>query len=481
MADNELMFKSALEQARLVRDGDVTAREMVEASLGAIERMNEELNAFVTLCDERALDEADDVQQGDERPLAGVPIAIKDLTALTGGVRTTAGMKALEDWVPRRDSVLVSRLRSAGAIVVGKTNVPELGILPVTEPEANGVTRNPWDTSRTPGGSSGGTAAAVSSGMVALGHGNDGGGSIRIPAACCGLVGLKPSRGRVTLAPDSADAAAGFDIDGCLSRTVADTAEVLDIISGNEPGDTFLAPPPSAPFDEAPRREPGSLRIAFTTESPNGVPVDEECVTAVREAAELLESLGHRVDERVPEWADEGYVDNFIRVWIPHLTGSLNNYARLAERTIERSDLEPLTRQMAELADDMKAMDYLGALDYLRRLARRVEGFWREVDVLVTPTLAGPPIPIGALQPDEGEPPIQMLLNSGGWVPFTPAFNVTGQPAVSLPLHQSAEGLPIGVQFVGPPAGEEMLLSLSAQLERAKPWADRRPAMAAAS
>jgi amidase len=284
----------------------------------------------------------------------------------------------------------------------------------------------------------------------------------------------------VSLAPDSADAAAGFDIDGCLSRTVADTAEVLDIISGNEPGDTFLAPPPSAPFDEAPRREPGSLRIAFTTESPNGVPVDEECIAAVREAAELLESLGHRVDEGVPEWADEGYVDNFIRVWIPHLTGSLNNYARLAERTIERSDLEPLTRQMAELADGTKAMDYLGALDYLRRLARRVESFWREIDVLVTPTLAGPPIPIGALQPDEGEPPIQMLLSSGGWVPFTPAFNVTGQPAISLPLHQSAEGLPIGVQFVGPPAGEEMLLSLSGQLERARPWADRRPAMAAA-
>src|SRR5204863_680106 len=268
VAGNDLMSKSALEQARLVRDGDVTARELVEASLSVIERLNGELNAFVTLCDERALDEANDIQQGDDRPLAGVPIAIKDLTQLTGGIRTTAGMRALEDWVPRRDSLIVSKLRSAGAIVVGKTNTPELGILPVTEPELHGPTRNPWDTSRTPGGSSGGTAAAVASGMVALGHANDGGGSIRIPAAACGLVGLKPSRGRVSLAPDSADAAAGLDIDGCLSRTVADTAEVLDIISGNEPGDTFLAPPPSAPFDEAPRRDPGSLRIAFTTEAP---------------------------------------------------------------------------------------------------------------------------------------------------------------------------------------------------------------------
>src|SRR5205085_6750186 len=200
MAGNELMLRSALEQARLVRDGDVTARELVEASLAAIERLNGELNAFVTVCDERALDEADEVHSGDERPLAGVPIAIKDLTALTGGIRTTAGMRALEDWVPRRDSVLVARLRSAGAIVIGKTNTPELGILPVTEPEVHGPTRNPWDTSRTPGGSSGGTGAAVASGMVPLGHGNDGGGSIRIPSACCGLVGLQQSRGRGTLA-----------------------------------------------------------------------------------------------------------------------------------------------------------------------------------------------------------------------------------------------------------------------------------------
>ncbi|MFL5911339.1 MAG: amidase [Gaiellaceae bacterium] len=480
MAGNELMQRSALEQARLIRDGDITARELVEASLSAIERLNGELNAFVTLCDERALDQADDIQQGDERPMAGVPIAIKDLTALTGGIRTTAGMRALEDWVPRRDSVLVARLRSAGAIVVGKTNCPELGILPVTEPELHGPARNPWDTSRTPGGSSGGSAAAVASGMVALGHGNDGGGSIRIPAACCGLVGLKPTRGRISLAPDSADAAAGFDIDGCLSRTVADTAEFLDIVSGNEPGDTFLAASPSAPFDEAPRREPGSLRVGFTTEAPNGVPVDEEWVKAVRDAAALLESLGHRVEEATPAWSDEGYVDNFIRVWIPHLTASLENYARLSERTIERSQLEPLTRQMTEMSDGMKALDYLGALDWLRRFARRVAGLWREHDVLITPALAGPPIPIGALEPDDGEPPIQMLLNSAGWVPFTPAFNVTGQPAISLPLAQSGAGLPIGVQFVGPAGREELLLSLAAQIERARPWAERRPALATA-
>jgi amidase len=474
------MWKPALEQARMVRDGDVSARELVEAALAAIDRLNGDLNAFVTLTDERALDEADDVQAGDERPLAGVPIAIKDLTVLTGGVRTTAGMRALQDWVPRRDSMIVSRLRSAGAIVVGKTNTPELGILPVTEPEANGPTRNPWDTSRTPGGSSGGTAAAVASGMVALGHANDGGGSIRIPAACCGLVGLKPSRGRVSLAPQRADSAAGLDIDGCLSRTVADTAEVLDIISGNEPGDTYLAPPPSAPFDEAPRRDPGRLRIAFTVDSPNGAPVDAEIVQAVRDTAQLLESLGHRVEEAAPEVDSEGYVENFIRVWIPHLVSTMATYGRLAERTIDRSELEPLTRQMAELSDSVKATDFLASLDYLRRMGREVESFWRERDVLLTPTLNKTALPLGALLPQDGEAPISMLMKSADWVPFCPVYNVTGQPAISLPLAQSSEGLPVGLQFAGRAGAEETLLSLAGQLEQARPWTDRRPALAAA-
>src|ERR671936_137467 len=286
---DDLMFKPATEQAALVRSGEASARELVQASLAAIDRVNNDLNAVVTRCDERALAEADAVQAGDDRPLAGVPLLVKDLGALTEGVRTTMGMRAMEDWVPDRDSATVRRLRAGGAIVVGKTNLPEMGILPVSEPLRFGPARNPWDTARTPGGSSGGSAAGVAAGMLAIAHGNDGGGSIRIPASCCGLVGLKPTRGRVSIAPVSADAAAGFDIDGCLTRTVADTAEVLDIISGNEPGDTYLAPPPSAPFDEAPRRDPGSLRIAFTTEAPNGVAVDDECVKAVHDAAALLE------------------------------------------------------------------------------------------------------------------------------------------------------------------------------------------------
>src|SRR3954466_13234313 len=293
----EYLTRPATEQAELIRAGEVSSRELVEESLRAIEALNDELNAFVTLAADRALAEADAVQQGDDRPLAGVPIAIKDLIAWTEGIRTTNGMNAMGDWVPPQDSATVRKLRAAGAIVVGKTNTPEMGIPPVTEPERFGPCRNPYDPSHTPGGSSGGSGAAVASGMVSLAHGNDGGGSIRIPASCCGLVGLKPTRGRVSWAPDRTGGAIGLPTDGVLSRTVLDTAVALDLIHGYEPGDSFLVPPPSAPFAEAATRDPGKLPLRFTVEAPNGAPVDPDCQQAVRDAVELLGSLGHEIVE----------------------------------------------------------------------------------------------------------------------------------------------------------------------------------------
>jgi len=476
MAD-DVMFKSAIEQAELVRSGELPARELVEASLAAIDRLNDELNAVVTRCDERALAEADAVQAGDERPLAGVPLLVKDLAALTEGVRTTMGMRALEDWIPDEDSATVRRLRAAGAIVVGKTNLPEMGILPVSEPLRFGPARNPWDTSRTPGGSSGGSAAGVAAGMVAIAHGNDGGGSIRIPASCCGLVGLKPSRGRVSWAPHLAELAAGFATDGVLTRTVRDSALGLDLLAGYEPGDPYWAPDPSAPFVDAVGREPGKLRVAFVVDSPNGVPVDPDCVAATRQAAELLSSLGHEVNEVEIE-ADEAYVTNFVTVWIAGTANEVETWGRLAGRELDIDQLEPLARQMHEMSLQMSATDYLRALDWLHDYSRGLVRMWEGIDVLLTPTLAKPPIEIGALEPKEDEPPVQMLMNAGDWVPFTPVWNVTGQPAISLPLHQTEAGLPVGVQLVGPPAGEELLLSLSAQIEAAAPWEGRRPAMA---
>jgi amidase len=471
----DYLTRPATEQAAAIRGGEISSRELVEESLRAIVTLNDELNAFVTTASEKALAEADAIQPGDDRPLAGVPIAVKDLIALTEGIRTTHGMEAMGDWVPDHDSATVRKLRAAGAIVVGKTNTPELGILPVTEPDRFGPSRNPWDTSRTPGGSSGGSAAAVAAGMVSLAHGNDGGGSLRIPASCCGLVGLKPSRGRVSWAPDWTEGAIGLPSDGCLSRTVLDTATTLDLIAGYEPGDSFLVPEPSAPFADAARgADPGKLRMGFTLEAPNGAPVDPECQQAVKDAVELLQELGHEVGEAdLP--TDEGYVENFVKVWVGGTGDELHTFESWLGAPLDRSKIEPLTAQMEEVANAQSATELLVAMHYLRTMSRRILAFWTDHDVLITPTLAKPPIEIGALRPAEGEPPIQMLINSAAWVPFTPVFNVTGQPAVSLPLHQSSGGLPVGVQFVGPPAGEEMLIALAAQLEQARPWADRRP------
>jgi amidase len=384
------------------------------------------------------------------------------------------------DFTPDFDTATIRRLNDSGAISVGKTMTPELGILPVTEPDAFGPTRNPWDTSRTPGGSSGGSAAAVSSGMVAIGYGGDGGGSIRIPASCCGLFGLKASRGRISAAPIAGDSLSGYATEGTVNRTVADAAAALDVMAGYEAGDPYWAPPPSSTFAEAAQRDPEKLRIVFATDSPNGVPVHEHCVTAVRDAAELLESLGHEVEEMPGGWDADGYVENFIKVWVAQCAVQVEELGILTGAPIDKSKLEPLTQAMLEAAGTVTTTDYLLAFNWLQGFSRRLVSRWNGFDILLTPTLAQPPLPIGALRPADGEPAIQMLLNAAGFVPFTPAFNVTGQPAVSLPLSQSPDGLPIGIQLVGPPAGEELLLSLSSQLEAERPWADRRPELASA-
>jgi amidase len=264
-----------------------------------------------------------------------------------------------------------------------------------------------------------------------------------------------------------------------VSRTVRDTAVALDLIAGYEPGDSFLVPPPSTTFEGAAERDPGKLRVGFTLAAPNGAPVDPECQQATREAAELLQELGHEVEEASFP-TDEGYVENFIKVWVGEVGEELHTCEMWLGEPLDRSKLEPMTAQMAEIADAQSGTDLLIAMDALRRASRELLAYWTDHDVLVTPTLAKPPIEIGALRPAEGEPPIQVLVNAGGWVPFTPIFNISGQPAISLPLHQTKDGLPVGVQFAGPPAGEEILLSLAAQLEQARPWAERRPPVFAA-
>jgi amidase len=451
--DDELAFRPALELAELIRRREVSSEELVRLYRERIERLDPELNAYVTL--------ADDEPAPREGHFAGVPISIKDLHE-TAGLRTTFSCRAFADHVPQFDAAAVRRLRDAGFVVLGKTNTPEFGTIGVTESELNGACRNPWNTSRTPGGSSGGAAAALAAGLCPAAHGSDGGGSIRNPSSCCGLVGLKPARGRVSPAPYGAGLL-GLGTSGALTRTVRDAAALLDVLAGYESGDAWWPPPPpERPFADEPGTPPGRLRIAVTAEPPVDVPVDRACADAARGAGELLAELGHDVVERTPPWRSESLLRNFVTVW----------QAGVAVWRVDPELVEPLNRALMEDADATTSTDLAVAVIELQAHARGVVRFWEEVDVVVTPTLALPPVPVGWAAA-ESDPRAQFGRNIY-FTPFTPLVNVTGQPAVSLPLSES-EGLPIGVQLIGPPAGEALLLRLAAQLEEAQPWAERRP------
>jgi amidase len=469
--DNELLFQTATELARLVHGGELGARELTETALDRIEALNSDLNAFVHIDAEGALATADAVAAGDERPFAGVPIAVKD-TAPVAGMPYTLGSDAFGDFVPAHDAFVVRRLREAGFVIVGKTNLPEFGILPVTEPRRFGPTRNPWDTERTPGGSSGGAAAAVAAGMVPLAHGSDGGGSIRIPAACCGLVGLKPSRGRISRGPDQGD---DFLVqDGVLTHTVAETAALLDVLAGYEPGDATWAPPPAEPFAAAAAREPGRLRIGWTTTAPVDAPLDPLCERAVQDAAELLESLGHDVEEVEAPWAEGGLLEVFTLVFGTPIAMGLFFGAQVTGREPSEGLVEPLSWTIWNGIRERSSLDYLLARTQLGAFSRAIVALWNDYDVVMTPALAQRKVRIGEIDACSAEP-WEDFRRSGQFTPYTAIFNVTGQPAVSLPLFHGEDGLPLGVQLAGRPAGEGELLSLAAQLELAQPWRGRRP------
>jgi amidase len=458
----DLAFLPATEQARLVRSGDVSSLELVRLYLERIERIDPQLNSFVTVCAEEALAEAEkrDTHPGDG-PFHGVPIAIKDLTA-TAGLRTTYSCRAFADNVPDFDTAVVRRVREAGFVIVGKTNTPEFGTVAFTESELNGATSNPWSPELTPGGSSGGAAAALAAGLVPLAHGSDGGGSIRIPASCCGLFGLKPSRGRISSAPFSSFE--GLSTGGSLARYVADAATFLDVVSGYEPGDAWWAAPPERPFAEEVGADPGRLRIGVAATPPVDVPVHSDCTDALRFAAALLEELGHDVRDATPGWADVPLIDLFITVW--QVTAALY--------PVDLDKLTPLNRGLAEVARATSSVDYAWASLELQAAARRIVGFWDDFDILLTPTLALPPVPIG-WQEQGVSGAVEQLRRNTVFTPFTAVANLTGLPAMSLPLHQNADGLPIGVQAFGPPAGDALLIRLAAQLEEARPWSGDRP------
>jgi amidase len=476
--ESDLLTRPAGELAGLVRNGDVSARELAEAALERIEALDGDLNAFVHQDPDGALAAADAVGPGDERPFAGVPIAVKD-TATVAGMPYRLGSDMFGDFVPAHDAFVVRRLREAGFVIVGKTNLPEFGILPVTEPRRFGPARNPWDTDRTPGGSSGGAAAAVASGMVPLAHGSDGGGSIRIPAACCGLVGLKPSRGRISRGPDQGD-----DVlvqDGVLTRTVAETAELLDVLAGYEPGDATWAPPPAESFAATAAREPGRLRIGFTTVSAlEEASVDPLCERAVRDAAGLLESLGHEVEEVDPPWAGQGLLHAFTLVFGTPVAMGMWFGGQVTGREPSPDLVEPLTWTIWEGIRERNPLEYMLARTQLAGASRAIVALWSDYDAVVTPSLAQRPVRIGEIDSCSDDP-WEDFRRSGEFTPYTAIFNVTGQPAVSVPLFHGEDGLPLGVQLAGRPAGEGELLALAGQLEAAAPWADRRPAQSAST
>ncbi len=452
-------MQDALALAAQVRAREVSPRELVDATIDRIEATNPELNFLVTECYAAAREAADGVQP--DGPFAGVPMLVKDLTE-TAGVRTTFSSRAFAEHVPTTDMAVVRRMKEAGFIVLGKSNTPEFGITCVTESELNGACRNPWDTSRTPGGSSGGAAAAVAAGVLPLAHGSDGGGSVRIPASCCGLFGIKPSRGRVSSAP-YASGSLELSQSGPISVSVRDAAAFLDAISGYEPGDAHWAAPPERPFLDEVGRDPGRLRIAFTASPAIPYEIDPRVVDVTRRAAEAFAALGHDVVERTPPWVDEQALGAFAKLW--QLTPAMYPVS-------DPSLLTPLNRALAEEAHATSSVVFAQAVGALQRAARRIVAFWDDVDVVLTPGLAKLPVPIGWVF--EPEDPWLQFARGGEFTPFTPIVNVTGQPAAAVPF-DVVDGLPVGIQLIGPPAGEALLFRLSAQLEAAHPWAQRLP------
>jgi amidase len=474
-ATTDLLFRPVTELAASVRSGELSARELVQASLDRIEEVNPKINAFVDVFAEEALAEADGIGTDDPRPFAGVPIAIKNNRAVAGK-RLTLGSDFTGDFAAPFDHNVVQRFKAAGFVIVGTTTLPEWGILPVSQARRFGQTNNPWDVTRTPGGSSGGSAAAVASGMVPIAHANDGGGSTRIPAACCGLVGLKPQRGRISLAPEAGEAY--LVQDGVLTRTVAETAQLLDLLSGPVLGDASWAPPPAEPFAGQAAREVGRKRIAFTTLPPiPDVTIDPVCAKAAQDAAALLESLGHDVVEADPPWQDASLLETFTANFGPALATQMAFIGIVNGREPTADDMEPLSWAIYNLSKGIDSVQASLATFQLHAVARALITWVADYDFLVTPALAEAPVVHDTINPCSDQP-MADFTRSGHFTPYTAGQNITGSPAISLPLyHREDLDLPVGVQIIGQPAAEGDLLALAAQLEAALPWHHRRAAV----
>jgi amidase len=463
--------------AEQVTRGDVAPGEVLDACLAAIEARNPALNAVIEIAADAAREQVRAGLPGG--PLHGVPILLKDLGSPCRGTRTTAGSALFAD-VPlwTYDNVFVARLKAAGAVIVGRTNSCEFGISLITEPAAYGPTQNPHRAGCSPGGSSGGSAAAVASGMVPLAHATDGCGSIRVPAAHCGIFGLKPSRGRVSFAPDAGESWAGMSNLGGLTRTVRDTALLLDVVSGAHPGDPYAIAPPARPYRDELALPLGRLRIALMTAAPQGAPVDPRCAAAANDAAELCRSLGHEVVPLDVAFDVDEAIGHMTAIWSAQLwTLVTARYAALGLPPDGRF-MEPVSWALAQTARRLTAHDYACAVQFLHRTGRDFARALAGVDVLLTPVTATVGVPLGALRTD-GDDVAAYMRQLFALNPFTAQFNLTGAPAMSVPLGWTADGLPIGCQFAAAPGDEALLLRLAGELEAARPWLGRAPSAAA--
>jgi len=473
---DEFAHLDATAQAALVRAGEVSALELVDAAIERIERGNPALNAVIHRRFERAREEARGALP--DGPFRGVPFLLKDLDGVSAGDPYHAGNRALAQagYVAPADSYLTAKFRRAGLVILGRTNTPEFGLMPSTESLAKGPTHNPWRLGHTPGGSSGGSAAAVAAGFVPMAHAGDGGGSIRIPASCCGLVGLKPGRGRLSLGPEAGEAWGGLVARLALTRSVRDCAAILQAVQGEMPGDPYTAPPPVTPYTAVIAAPGPRLRVGFTTRAPDPtVTTHADCAAAVSGAARLLEALGHRVEEARPAaWASEQFyqatLTHFLTAYGVWAAAEIDRVAALLGRAVTAADFEPGTWLIAEPGRTARALDYFAATEFFHAATRELARFWSEdgFDLLLTPVLPEPPPPLGQFHDPAN--PLAGLARSAQFVPFVSPFNISGQPAISLPLHMNAAGLPIGVQLVAAAHREDVLLQVAAELERAAPW-----------
>lgn len=479
--------------AQLVARKELSATELVEAAIERIESRNRALNAVVHTSFARARARAKAHVPGEGGAFGGVPFLLKDLGAYDEGQPSTSSTKLRQGWRASQDDELVRRFKAAGLIVLGRTNTPEFGILGVTEPELRGPCRNPWNLRHTPGGSSGGSAAAVAARFVPLAHAGDGGGSIRIPASHCGLVGLKPSRGRNPMGPERGEGWLGLVCEHVVARTVRDSAALLDLTCGHDAGAPYAAPKPSGPFAQELGADPGRLRIGYCAEPLFGGELDADIAAGLQTTVADLRALGHEVVEHRPDFDRQPSVRAYLTIVAANVARAVQSASALAEQVPRAGDFEETTWLLKLIADKLSAAEYQGHIDHMRATARSVARSYERFDLLLTPTVARPPVPIGEFALSLAEKaqgralraaPLRALMMvaldamAGRRLQATPntmLFNLTGQPAVSVPLHHTRGGLPFGMQFVARYGDEATLIRLAAQLERAHPWADRRP------